>query len=93
MLAQREQINKDLRVKLDEVTERWGVKVTAVEIRRNGRVVRRGRIQPLLGWYATIPALPIVRPRSRRHGKVGAECDLEILTSQPIDVLLELNRG
>jgi len=33
VLAQREQINNDLRVKLDEVTERWGVKVTAVEIR------------------------------------------------------------
>ncbi|MBV9581164.1 MAG: SPFH/Band 7/PHB domain protein, partial [Chloroflexi bacterium] len=33
VLARREQINKDLRIKLDEVTERWGVKVTAVEIR------------------------------------------------------------
>src|SRR6059058_1573557 len=33
VLAKREQINKDLRRKLDEVTERWGVKVTAVEIR------------------------------------------------------------
>src|SRR5437868_9931035 len=33
VLARREQINKDLRRKLDEVTERWGVKVTAVEIR------------------------------------------------------------
>jgi regulator of protease activity HflC (stomatin/prohibitin superfamily) len=33
VLARREQINEDLRVKLDEVTERWGVKVTAVEIR------------------------------------------------------------
>src|SRR6202158_2587721 len=33
VLARREQINHDLRVKLDEVTERWGVKVTAVEIR------------------------------------------------------------
>jgi len=29
----REQINEQLRRKLDEVTERWGVKVTAVEIR------------------------------------------------------------
>src|SRR5712692_3926096 len=33
VLARREQINEDLRTKLDEVTERWGVKVTAVEIR------------------------------------------------------------
>jgi regulator of protease activity HflC (stomatin/prohibitin superfamily) len=33
VLARREQINEDLRHKLDEVTERWGVKVTAVEIR------------------------------------------------------------
>jgi len=33
VLAQRERINSILRTKLDEVTERWGVKVTAVEIR------------------------------------------------------------
>ncbi len=33
VLAKREHINESLRVKLDEVTERWGVKVTAVEIR------------------------------------------------------------
>jgi regulator of protease activity HflC (stomatin/prohibitin superfamily) len=33
VLARREQINDVLRRKLDEVTERWGVKVTAVEIR------------------------------------------------------------
>ena len=32
-LAKREQINEVLRVKLDEVTQRWGVKVTTVEIR------------------------------------------------------------
>lgn len=32
-LAQRERINAILRTKLDEVTERWGVKITAVEIR------------------------------------------------------------
>ena len=32
-LAKREQINAVLRVKLDEVTQRWGVKVTTVEIR------------------------------------------------------------
>ena len=33
VLAKREEINQVLRVKLDEVTSRWGVKVTAVEIR------------------------------------------------------------
>lgn len=33
VLAQRERINMLLRSKLDEVTERWGVKITAVEIR------------------------------------------------------------
>jgi regulator of protease activity HflC (stomatin/prohibitin superfamily) len=33
VLAQREHINQVLRVKLDDVTERWGVKVTSVEIR------------------------------------------------------------
>ncbi len=33
VLAQRDDINEVLRDKLDEVTERWGVKVTNVEIR------------------------------------------------------------
>ncbi|RLG43827.1 MAG: SPFH/Band 7/PHB domain protein [Thermoproteota archaeon] len=33
VLAKRDEINSVLRVKLDEVTERWGVKVTNVEIR------------------------------------------------------------
>ena len=33
VLAKREQINLVLRTKLDEVTERWGVKVSSVEIR------------------------------------------------------------
>jgi regulator of protease activity HflC (stomatin/prohibitin superfamily) len=33
VLAKREQMNEILRAKLDEVTERWGVKVTNVEIR------------------------------------------------------------
>jgi len=33
VLAKREEINRILRSKLDEVTERWGVKVTTVEIR------------------------------------------------------------
>jgi len=33
VLSEREQINTSLRARLDEVTERWGVKVTNVEIR------------------------------------------------------------
>ena len=33
VLAKREQINEELRVKLDEITHRWGVKVTNVEIK------------------------------------------------------------
>jgi regulator of protease activity HflC (stomatin/prohibitin superfamily) len=33
VLAKREEINERLREKLDEVTNRWGIKVTAVEIR------------------------------------------------------------
>ena len=33
MLSEREHINNMLRTRLDEVTERWGVKVTNVEIR------------------------------------------------------------
>lgn len=33
VLAKRDEINQIMRAKLDEVTERWGVKVTTVEIR------------------------------------------------------------
>jgi len=33
VLARREEINSILRLKLDEVTERWGIKVSSVEIR------------------------------------------------------------
>jgi regulator of protease activity HflC (stomatin/prohibitin superfamily) len=33
VLAKREEINDKLRVKLDEITERWGLKITIVEIR------------------------------------------------------------
>ncbi|HYU57297.1 MAG TPA: SPFH domain-containing protein [Actinomycetota bacterium] len=33
VLAEREKMNEILRVKLDDVTERWGVKVTNVEVR------------------------------------------------------------
>lgn len=33
VLSKREQINEILRVKLDEITDRWGVKITSVEIK------------------------------------------------------------
>jgi regulator of protease activity HflC (stomatin/prohibitin superfamily) len=33
VLSKREEMNEQLRVKLDDVTERWGVKVTNVEVR------------------------------------------------------------
>jgi regulator of protease activity HflC (stomatin/prohibitin superfamily) len=33
VLSRRESMNEQLRQKLDEVTERWGVKITAVEVR------------------------------------------------------------
>lgn len=33
VLAQRERINESLRAKLDQETERWGVKITLIEIR------------------------------------------------------------
>lgn len=33
VLSKREEMNASLRIRLDEVTERWGVKVTTVEVR------------------------------------------------------------
>lgn len=33
VLSKRDEINEILRIKLDEITERWGLKVTSVEIR------------------------------------------------------------
>ncbi len=33
VLSKREEMNASLRVRLDDVTERWGVKVTTVEVR------------------------------------------------------------
>ncbi|MCH8184770.1 MAG: SPFH/Band 7/PHB domain protein [Chloroflexi bacterium] len=33
VLSQRDRINEELRQKLDDITERWGIKVTRVEIR------------------------------------------------------------
>jgi regulator of protease activity HflC (stomatin/prohibitin superfamily) len=33
VLSKREEMNASLRIRLDDVTERWGVKVTTVEVR------------------------------------------------------------
>ena len=33
VLSQRERINRELRVKLDDITGRWGIRVSAVEIK------------------------------------------------------------
>ena len=43
VLAKRDQINQVLRTKLDEVTERWGVKVTTVRSARSSRRKRSRR--------------------------------------------------
>ena len=57
---------------------------TLVRIRRNGSLVRRGRIRPYAALYATIPAV--------RRG-TGAACDLEVVSNHSLDVLLELTRA
>ena len=41
VLSKREDMNASLRVRLDEVTERWGVKVTNVEVREINPPPRR----------------------------------------------------
>ena len=43
VLALRDEINEVLRENLDKVTERWGVKVTNVEIRESFRHRRSRR--------------------------------------------------
>ena len=40
VLARREQVNHVMQAKLDEVTERWGVKINAVEIQRDPAAAR-----------------------------------------------------
>lgn len=55
----------------------------AVEVRRDGAVVRRAQIGAFHGWHATIPTQP---------GR--AQCELEIRTSARVDVKwLELRRS
>ena len=57
-----------------------------VRVRRNGSLVRRGALSPWTALHATIPAVP-------RPGKTGRSCELELLSTQPLDVLVELTRG
>ena len=57
---------------------------TAVAIRRDRAVVRRGTMGPWRALHATVPA------RARR---AGAACELEITSSSTIDARLELTRA
>ncbi len=50
VLSQREKINQSLRARLDEVTERWGVKVTNVEIRE---IIPPREVQDLMNRQLT----------------------------------------
>src|SRR5439155_328518 len=50
VLAKREQINEELRVKLDDITHRWGVKVTNVEIKE---LTPPRDVQEAMNWQLT----------------------------------------
>src|SRR5438093_9142834 len=63
VLSKREEINAILRTKLDEVTTRWGVKVTNVEIREI--------LPPKNVTDAMI--LQMSAERSRRAGVISAD--------------------
>ncbi|MEP6895943.1 MAG: SPFH domain-containing protein, partial [Chloroflexota bacterium] len=74
VLSQRENINTTLRTKLDEVTERWGVKVTNVEIREiipprevqeamnkqmSAERVRRALVTESMGDQSSVPEIEL----------------------------------
>ena len=65
VLAKRDEINQILRAKLDEVTERWGVKVTNVEIREIIPPPERAGGDDAADVGRALP--PGDRPRSGRH--------------------------
>jgi regulator of protease activity HflC (stomatin/prohibitin superfamily) len=71
VLAQRERINLQLRQKLDEVTERWGVKITTVEIRE---IVPPREVQEAMNRQMTAE-------RSRRATVTEAEGKRQALIS------------
>jgi len=66
VLSKREEMNASLRVRLDEVTERWGVKVTTVEVRE---------VNPPPGVLDAMTRQNVRRtyPPRGRHGGRGAE--------------------
>jgi hypothetical protein len=55
---------------------------TGIRILRNGSVVQRARLGPWAALHTSVPAV----------ARAGA-CDLEIISTGTLDVLLELNRG
>jgi hypothetical protein len=55
---------------------------TAIRILRNGSVVQRARVGPWAALHTSVPAV----------ARAGA-CDLEVISTGTLDVLLELNRG
>jgi regulator of protease activity HflC (stomatin/prohibitin superfamily) len=63
-LAGREQLNQVLRSKLDEVTERWGVRITAVEIRE---IVPTREVQEAMNRE-------MIAERMRRAAEAEARC-------------------
>ncbi len=81
VLSKREQINEVLRVKLDEVTERWGGKVTTVEIREiTPPAGRPGRHEPpalgradTAGSHHRIGGEPAVGDQRRRGHQAGRD--------------------
>jgi Dolichyl-phosphate-mannose-protein mannosyltransferase len=55
---------------------------TGIRILRNGSVVQRARVGPWAALHTSVPAV----------ARAGA-CDLEVISTGTLDVLLELNRG
>ena len=65
---------------------------TALQVRLNGALVRRARLQSWHALHATIPAVP-QSPSGSRKSAVKPACGLEILSNHGLDVLLELDRA
>ena len=69
VLSQRERINEELRLKLDEVTGRWGIKVTQVEI---SEIEPARDIQAAMNRQMSAERRPPRRcHRGRRHATGG----------------------
>ena len=70
----RDQINDVLRVKLDETTERWGMKITTVEIRE---------IEPPRGYPRSDEPPDERRARSARRSKRKPKASAKRLSNAP----------